>query len=133
MRQIKSVIRVTNRAGNDDLQKDHTAETIIHDAGEIANRQEDLNSLTKLLRYDDSHPSSEEIQRIQSFWKIQKGTSKGRRNTGGTNKENTKWLVSTKKSNIGPDRNEKIERIGCTICRTRKQRSRTAKLIGRTE
>ena len=133
MRQIKSVIRVTNRAGNDDLQKDHTVETIIHDAGEIANRQEDLNSLTKLLRYDDSHPSSEEIQRIQSSWKNLDGIFRDRKNTGGTSKENTKWLVNTKKSNQGPDHNEKREKTGYTICRTRKQKSRKTKSIGRTE
>ena len=135
MHQIKNVIQVINRAGKGDLQKDRIAGTTTHDAEEAANRQEDLNllRLTKRLRYDDSHLSSEEIQRIQSFWKIQKEISKGRRNTGETNKVNTKWLVSTKKSNTDPDRNGKTGRIGCTICRTRKQRSRTAKSIGRTE
>ena len=133
MRQIRNAIRVTNRAGNDDLQKDHIAETITHDVVEIANHGKELNLLIKRLRYDDSHLSSEEIQRIQSFWKNLDGIFRDRKNTGGTSKENTKWLVNTKKSNQDPDRNEKRERTGYTVYRTRKQRSRKTKSIGRTE
>ena len=133
MRQIRNAIRVTIRTGNDDLQKDHIAETITHDVVEIANHEKELNLLTKRLRYDDSHLLSEEIQRIQSFWKNLNGIFRDRRNTGGTSKESMKWLVNTKKSKQGPDRNEKKEKTGYTICRTRKQRSRKTKSIGRTE
>ena len=135
MHQIKNVIQVINRAGKGDLQKDRIAGTTTHDAEEAANRQEDLNllRLTKRLRYDDSHLLSEEIQRIQSFWKNLDGIFRDRRNTGETNKENTKWLVNTKKSNQGPDHNEKREKTGYTICRTRKQKSTKTKSIGRTE
>ena len=39
--QIQSLKLMATRAGNDDLQKDHTAEMIIHDAVEIANHEEE--------------------------------------------------------------------------------------------
>ena len=133
MRQIRNVRRVTIRTGNDDLQKDHIAEMITHDVMEIANHEKELNLLIKRLRYDDSHLLSEEIQRTQSFWKNLDGIFRDRKNTGGTSKENTKWLANTKKSNQGPDHNEKREKTGYTICRTRKQKSRKTKMIGRTE
>ena len=49
MNQIQSLKLKATRAGNDDLQKDHTAEMIIHDAVEIANHEEDSNLLRKRL------------------------------------------------------------------------------------
>ena len=49
MNQIQSLKLMATRTGNDDLQKDHTAEMIIHDAVEIANHEEDSNLLRKRL------------------------------------------------------------------------------------